>query len=123
MNENKDYITKADETGNINISGDVISAVAAAATLEVEGVSSLGGISGKDVAAFLSAKKNNGKGIKIELEDEMLRIEVNVILDIGAEIIPVAEKIQKAVIEAVEATTGITVSEVGIRVSGLAINK
>jgi len=123
MNENKDYITKAAEKGNINISIDVISAVAAAATLEVEGVASLTGFSGKDIKAFLSVKKNNGKGIKIEVEEESIRIDVSVMLDIGAEIIPVSTKIQEAVKEAVEASAGLTVSAVGVRVSGLAIGK
>ena len=41
MSENKDYVSRSDELGNIHISEEVLAGIAAAATLEVEGVSGL----------------------------------------------------------------------------------
>ena len=42
MSDSKDYVSRADELGNIHISEEVLAAISAAAALEVEGVSSLG---------------------------------------------------------------------------------
>ncbi|MFR6185545.1 MAG: hypothetical protein ACLUJG_08330 [Lawsonibacter sp.] len=41
MSENRDYVSRSDELGNIHISEEVLAGIAAAAALEVEGVSSL----------------------------------------------------------------------------------
>ena len=41
MSENKEYVSRSDELGNIHISEEVLAAIAAAATLEVEGVHAL----------------------------------------------------------------------------------
>ena len=41
MNENKEYVSRCDELGNIHISEEVLSAIAAAAAMEVKGVSGL----------------------------------------------------------------------------------
>lgn len=122
MNENKEYITKEEVKGSINISGEVIAAVAAGAALEVEGVAGVGG-TGKDIVDFLSSKKNVSRGVKIGSDQDLLNIEMSVMLNLGAEIGAVAKKIQTVVMDAVEATTGLKVGTVNIHVSGLALNK
>ena len=52
MSENKDYVSRSDELGNIHISEEVLAGIAAAA-LEVEGVSSLAANLGSDIAELL----------------------------------------------------------------------
>ena len=49
MSEMKEYISRADELGNIHISEDVLAVIAAAAALEVEGVSALAANLGSDI--------------------------------------------------------------------------
>ena len=57
MSEMKEYISRADELGNIHISEDVLAVIAAAAALEVEGVSALAANLGSDIAELLGKKK------------------------------------------------------------------
>lgn len=123
MNENKEYITCTLEKGTVNISNDVVSAVAAIAAVEVEGVAAIAGHSvGKDVSQLFS-KKNTSKGVKITAEEEKLIVDINILLELGAQIGNTAEKVQKAVYDAVEATTGFAVDSVNVHVNGIALNK
>ena len=62
MAEGKEYISCPDELGSIHISEDVLAVTAAAAALEVEGVSSLTNPS----------KKNSTRGIHVKLEEEQV---------------------------------------------------
>ena len=68
MSEHKDYISRADELGNIHIAEEVLAAVAAAAAMEVKGVSALA--AGTDFAELLG-KKNQAKGVRIHVEENV----------------------------------------------------
>lgn len=120
MSENKDYITRLEEKGSVNISGDVIASVVAAAALEVNGVAGLAGNVGNDIAQ-LFANKKIASGVKLDMEGEELVIDVNILLTLGTEVSPAAVKVQNAVIEAVEDTTGIKVAAVNVHVSGISL--
>ena len=121
MSESKDYITHEEEKGSVNISPDVLSTVAAAAALEVEGVTSISTSTGKEIVDFLSIKKNAARGIKINYNEDSLNIDINVLLNLGAEIGPTANKVQSAGTDAIEATTGLKVNSVNVHVSGLSL--
>ena len=51
MVEGREYISRPDEMGQINISEEVLATIAAAAAMEVEGVSSLAAGFGSDMAS------------------------------------------------------------------------
>ena len=53
MSDSKEYISRPDELGNIHICEDVLAVIAAAATLEVEGVGSLSANLSTDLAELL----------------------------------------------------------------------
>ena len=53
MSENKDYISRSEELGNIHIAEEVLAAVAAAAAVEVPGVSAMATHFGTDIAELL----------------------------------------------------------------------
>ena len=65
MSENKEYVSRCDELGNIHISEEVLAGIAAAAALEVDGVSSLAANLGSDIAELLG-KKNLAKGVRVK---------------------------------------------------------
>ena len=69
MSENKEYVSRSDELGNIHISEEVLAAITAAAALEVEGVSGLAANLGSDIAELLG-KKNLAKGVHVKMEDD-----------------------------------------------------
>ena len=110
MNENKEYITPPDEMGCIHISEDVISAVAASAAAEVDGVSAMMNATGK---------KGASRGVKITVADERAAVDVYLMVRYGQPIPEVAEKVQSAVSSAVEAMTGLTVGCVNVHVGGV----
>lgn len=122
MAENKEYISREEELGNINISEEVLSAIAAAAALEVEGVSGLGtGFSG-DVAAMVN-RKSLTRSVRLELENEEVSVGIAVLVKYGYVVPDVARDVQEAVKGALENTSGLTVACVNVTVAGVAFGK
>jgi len=119
MSENKEYVSRSDELGNIHISEEVLSAIAAAAALEVNGVSSLAANLGSDIAELLG-KKNLTKGVRVKLEEDKVEVELSVLMAYGNTIPEVGKAVQEAVKNAVESMTGLDVANVNVNVSGIA---
>ena len=117
MAESREYISRPDELGNINISEEVLSVIAAAAATEVEGVGGLAANLGSDIAELLGGKKNLSKGIRITVEEESILIKY------GYTILDVAKKVQSAVFTAVENTSGLTVESVNVHVAGVCFER
>ena len=120
MAESKEYMTMAEENGTINISEDVIASIAVGAVQEVEGVSGL--MSSAASMTELFGKKGaqkSAKSVKLELTEDALTLDLYVTVKYGHAIPEVAENAQKAVIAAVEAMTGCTVTTVNIHVGGV----
>lgn len=123
MGENREYVTLPEEDGSINISEDVIAAIAVGAVRDVEGVSGLlTSISGSvtDLHSRKSAQKSV-KGVKIDMTGTDLTLDVYLAVEYGHPIPQVAENAQKAVSSAVEAMTGCSVGAVNIHVGGVTI--
>ncbi len=118
MSENKDYFSQAEELGTIHISEEVLAGIAAAATLEVEGVGSLSAPLSSDLVDLLG-KKNLAKGVRIQLEEECVQVVIAVMMNYGFTIPQVANAVQEAVKNAVEAMSGLTVSAVNVTISGI----
>ena len=122
MAENKGYMTLSDEQGSIHISEEVIAAIAVGAVREVEGVSGMMGNLGTSVADLVTNKKGaqkNAKGVKIEMAETGLVLDIYLTVAYGHAIPEVAENAQKAVASAVSAMTGCTVETVNIHVGGV----
>lgn len=122
MSENKEYVSRSDELGNIHISEEVLAAIAAAATLEVEGVNALSANLGSDLAELLG-KKNLAKGIQVEMEEEKVKVELSILMEYGHTIPEVGKAVQDNVKNAVESMTGLEVAAVNVAVSGIAFEK
>lgn len=119
MAENKEYAVRQVENGSINISEEVIATVAAVAAKDVDGVSTLFGNLGEDIAGILG-KKNVNKGVRIQLQEDGVIIECNIIATYGCSVIEMAKNLQIAVTSAVESMTGLTVKNVTVNVCGIA---
>ena len=76
-----------------------------------------GGFAGGFTEVF--GKKNFSKGIKIDVQDGVAKIDVNIIVEYGVRIPDVAFEIQNRVKKAVESMTGLKVSEVNVHVQGV----
>ncbi len=122
MREHKEYVSRSDELGNIHISEEVLAAISAAATLEVEGVSALSANLGSDLAELLG-KKSLTKGIHIQLDEEKVKVDLSILMKYGNTIPEVGKAVQDGVKNAIESMTGLEVSEVNVTVTGVVFEK
>ena len=110
---------QTDQTEKIEISNDVIAVIAGVAVSEVQGVAGMSGGFAGGISEVLSGKKNLAKGIKVDKNENKVKIDVNIIVDYGARIPDVAFEIQNRVKTAVENMTGLKVEEVNVHVQGV----
>ena len=124
MADSKEYMTLPEENGSINISEEVIAAIAVGAVREVEGVSGMMTSMGNSVTDLVNNRKNaqkGAKGVKIDMTGTALVLDLYLTVQYGHAIPEVAENAQKAVASAVEAMTGCPVEAVNIHVGGVTL--
>ena len=127
--ENKDTIEKNEiveisEANNeqIKIADDVVSIIAGKAVSEISGVAGMAGGFAGGISEVFSGKKNLSKGIKVDVGEKEVKIDVNIIVEYGARIPDVAFEIQNRVKKSVEGMTGFKVEEVNVHVQGVDTN-
>ena len=126
--ENKDTIEKNEiveisEANNeqIKIADDVVSIIAGKAVSEISGVAGMAGGFAGGISEVFSGKKNLSKGIKVDVGEKEVKIDVNIIVEYSARIPDVAFEIQNRVKKAVETMTGLNVTSVNVHVQGVNI--
>ena len=128
MEENENMEVKDGEVVNeaevngIKISDDVVAKIAGIAASEVKGVSSMnGGLAGGISEVF--GKKNFAKGVKVQVGEKEVVIDLFVTVEYGCRIPDIAWEIQNKVKTAVESMTGLTVVEANIHVQSVNMPK
>ena len=128
--ENKDTIEEAEvievsEENNeeIKIADDVVSIIAGKAVTEISGVAGMSGGFAGGISEVLSGKKNLSKGIKVDVGEKKVKIDVNIIVEYGVRIPDVAFEIQNRVKKTVETMTGLNVTAVNVHVQGVNIQE
>ncbi len=127
MEENKDEIIEnngeeiALESNDIKIAEGVVASIAGVAVSEVSGVYGMAGGFVGGISEAFTGKKNITKGIKVELEGQEAKIDVNIIVEFGARIPDVAYEIQNRVKKAVEDMTGLKVAGISVHVQDVKI--
>lgn len=106
----------------ISIAEDVIAIIAGIAASEVEYVSAMSGGFTDGIAGMLG-RKNFGKGIKVELSDSNVVLDLSIIVEYGCRIHEVARRIQTKVRMAVEEMTGLNAVEINVNIVGLNTGK
>lgn len=89
MAESKEYMTLPEENGSINISEEVIAAIAVGAVREVEGVSGMMTSLGGSVTDLVNNKKNAQKGtrgVKIDMTGAALKLDLYLTVRYGTPI-------------------------------------
>ncbi len=117
-----ELVKNQDREDKIRISEEVIATIAGIAASEVDNIASLSGGLVDGIAGILG-RKNLGKGIKVELKENIAVIELSIIMQYGCKIHEVSRNIQSKVREAVEGMTGIQVTAVNINVLGVSVGK
>ena len=122
MAEGREYISHENELGRVSISEEVLTVIAAAAAVDVEGVSSLGSGLSLD-AATTANRKALTKGVRLAVEDEKVRVDLSILVRYGYVVTDVARAVQDAVFSAVENTSGLSVACVNVAVVGVSFHK
>jgi uncharacterized alkaline shock family protein YloU len=104
--------------GKVEIAPEVIEVIAGIAASEIEGVASMRGNFAAGVVERLG-KKNHGKGVKVELAEEGIIIDVYCVMIFGVSIPTVAQNIQDNIRQALLNMTALEVNEVNIHVVGI----
>ena len=120
MSESREYYSRREEHGDVYISEEVLEMIAGAAALEVDGVT---GLAGGSVGEQLLGRKKLSKGISILWESDNITIDVAIQIRYGSVIPEVAKKVQEAIIANVEATSGMQVADVNVRVGSVSFEK
>ena len=100
--------------GQVKISNDVIATIAGLAALEVEGVETI---------TTFTDKLLKSNGVKIQLEEEDVNLDIMVMIEFGISIPDIALKIQENVKNTVETMTGLKVSQVNIHIQVISFKK
>ena len=143
MAESREYISREEELGSVNISEEVLSAIAVAAALDVEGViadhdalgcdyvgiggmperlSALGSGLGSDVAAMVN-RKVLSKGVRVAVEEDKVNVDITLMVKYGHVVPDVARAVQESIASAVENTSGLQVAGVNVTVAGVTFQK
>ena len=116
MSESREYYSRSEQYGDVYISQEALEMIAGAAAVEVEGVT---GLAGGSVSDQLLGRKKLSKGINVLWESDNITIDISIQIKYGSIIPEVARKVQEAIIANVEATSGMKVTAVNVRVGGV----
>ena len=122
MAEDRRNVTiKEDDFGEIQVAEEVVTIIAGLAATEVEGVSSMAGNITNDIVSRMGVK-NLSKGVRIQVEEGQVTVNVAVNIAYGYAIPEVSERVQDKVKNAIETMTGLTVAMVNVRIADVSMN-
>ncbi|MEG0962026.1 MAG: Asp23/Gls24 family envelope stress response protein [Lachnospiraceae bacterium] len=120
--DRKAYMIKDDKLGKVRIADEVVTIIAGLAATEVEGVSSMAGNITNELVSKLGMK-NLSKGIKLEILNNVVTVDVALNISFGYAIPKVSAKVQERVKSAIESMTGLEVNTINIRIAGVDMEK
>ena len=120
--DRKAYMIKDDNLGEVRIADEVVAIIAGLAATEVEGVSSMAGNITNELVSKLGMK-NLSKGIKVDVLDNVVKVDVALNIRFGYGIPDVSLKVQERVKYAIENMTGLEVGNINIRIAGVDLEK
>lgn len=109
------------EMDQVQIADDVIAVIAEIATLEVEGMVSTTQVKNDFVQAI--SRKKGPKGVKVEVGDGEVLIDITATVKYGVKIQKVCLEVQEKVKNSVETMTGLHVASVNMHVAGVFFEK
>jgi uncharacterized alkaline shock family protein YloU len=107
-----------DGRGKVEIAPEVIEVIASIAASEVEGVAQMRGNFATGVVERLG-KKNHGKGVKVDLSETGIKVDVYCVMKFGVSIPAVAQKIQDNIRQTLLNMTALDAEEINIHIVGV----
>lgn len=107
-----------EDASTVQIANDVVATIAGIAASEIDGVVSMSGSMVSGLSQMLG-KKQLTKGVKVEITDSDVVLDISIVVEYGKKIPEVAGAIQKAVASAVGDMTGLNVVAVNVHVAAV----
>lgn len=108
--------------GKVQIADDVVAVIAGLAATEVKGVAAMAGNITNEIMAK-AGRKNLSKGVKITINKDKVKIGLAIMMEYGYNIPGTCSKVQDRVKSAVENMTGLTVTDIDIRIASVDMQK
>ena len=102
--------------GKTTIAPDVLLTIARLATLEIQGVSRMASVPGG--VSWIS-KRSQADGIRIEIEDDRVYVDIYVILHHNVNVREVSRNIQREVTRSISKMVGMEVGRVNIHIEDI----
>ncbi|MGP4072445.1 Asp23/Gls24 family envelope stress response protein [Piscibacillus sp. B03] len=120
--EDKQLLNVSDDQtlGKVEIAPEVIEVIAGIAANEVSGVANMRGNLASNVTERFG-KKKHGKGVRVDLTDQGIVVDVFTVLDYGVSIPTVAQKIQDSIRSTLKNMTALEILEINVHVVGVQI--
>ena len=115
-------VYEKDKIGEVQIADEVVAIIAGLAAREVDGVDSFAGNMSNELVGKLGMK-NLSKGVKVDVTEEHVSVNMSLNLKYGYSIPKVCETVQEKVKNAIENMTGLTVLEVNIKIAGVNVEE
>ena len=107
--------------GQVTVDEDVITKVAGYAALECYGIVGMASKRSTDGIVQLMGRENLGRGVRIQVAEDSVAVELFIIVEYGISISAVASTIIDQVKYKVETLTGVTVSRVNVSIEDIRV--
>ena len=114
-------VLEDDGIGAVQIADDVVAVIASLAAAEVDGIYLAGNMTNEFIGKV--GKKGVSKGVKVDVLGGNVSVEMVITMEFGRNIPAVCRKVQEKVKAAIENMTGLTCSDVNIRIAGVNTKK
>jgi uncharacterized alkaline shock family protein YloU len=126
--ENKEQVAKKVEAvlkpdpakaeDSIRISSEVIAVITGLVSNEVPGIAGMSGGLVGGIAEKLG-RRDLAKGIKVQINEDSVIVDLNVIAEYGVSIVDATTKLKQEIRNNIEKTTGLKVQAININVQGI----
>ena len=119
--ESSTVVLKAEENvGMVQIADDVVAMIASLAATEVDGVSAMAGNITNELMSKVGMKKLS-KGVRVVVTGRSVRVDLAVTMEYGYNIPATCHQVQAKVKAAIENMTGLSCTDVNIRIAGVRV--
>ena len=118
QNQTVDLENYDDGLGKVEIAPEVIEVITGIAASEVEGIAQMRGNFASGVVEKLG-KKNHGKGVKVEIGEDGIKIDVYCLVKFGVSIPKVAQEAQENIRQTLLNMTALEATEVNVHIVGI----
>ena len=117
------YVLLEDEKkGTVHVAVDVVAVIAGLAATEVKGVAAMAGNITNELMSKVG-RKNLAKGVKVAVNGKRVKVALAIMMEYGYNIPGTCSKVQERVKSAIENMTGLTVTDVDIRIASVDMKK